>query len=147
MKNSSRKGIKFLESNKVPFVELTVRNGSSLRLRIPDAHVTSYKPKVYWKDDSLEEILYKVPAGGTDSTKSKGGIGLVINDATEKSSKGYEWTVKDADNDAIEVLQDELSCSAGTLDISYVYVIVKNNGHKDATSAILSHLNFKKRSR
>ncbi|KAK8633813.1 hypothetical protein V6N13_014649 [Hibiscus sabdariffa] len=158
-----RKGIKFSEYNNIPFVELTVRNGSSLRLKIPDAHVTSYKPKVYWKDDGLEEILYTVPAGGTDPTKSKGGIGLVINDATEKSSKGsllsgYEWTVKDADNDAIDALQVELSCTAGTLDISYVVslyplsiataVIVKNNGRKDVslTSAILSHLNFKKRS-
>ncbi|XP_039045182.1 photosynthetic NDH subunit of subcomplex B 2, chloroplastic-like [Hibiscus syriacus] len=107
------KGTKFSESNSVPFVELTVRNGSPLRLRNPDAHVTSYKPKVYWKDDSLEEILYMVPAGGTDSTKSKGGIGLVINDATEKSSKGlllsgYDWTAKDADNDAIDALQVEL---------------------------------------
>ncbi|KAK8589362.1 hypothetical protein V6N13_088212 [Hibiscus sabdariffa] len=85
MKNSGHKGIKFSESNNVPFVELTVRNGSSPRLRIPDAYVTSYKPKVYWKDDSLEEILYT-----------------------------------DADNDAIDALQVELSCSAGTLDISYV---------------------------
>lgn len=105
-----RKGIKFSESNNVPFVELTVRNGSSLKLRIPDAHVTSYKPKVYWKDDGFQEILYTVPAGGEDSTKAKGGIGLVINDASDKSSKGsllsgYEWTVKDADNDAIDALQ------------------------------------------
>ncbi|KAE8734696.1 Photosynthetic NDH subunit of subcomplex B 2 [Hibiscus syriacus] len=82
----------------------------------------------------------------------------------KKSSKGsllsgYEWDVKDADNDAIDALQVELSCTAGTLDISYVVslhplsiataVIVKNNGRKDAslTSAILSHLSFKKRSR
>lgn len=105
-----RKGIKFSESNNIPFVELTVRNGSSLRLRIPDAHVTSYKPKVYWKDDGLEEILYTVPAGGGDSTKAKGGIGLVINDASDKSSKGSllsgaGWTVKDADNDSIDALQ------------------------------------------
>lgn len=157
-----RKGIKFSESNNVPFVELTVRNGSSLKLRIPDAHVTSYKPKVYWKDDGFQEILYTVPAGGEDSTKAKGGIGLVINDASDKSSKGsllsgYEWTVKDADNDAIDALQVELSCTAGTLDISYVVslyplsiataVIVKNNGRKEVslTSAILSHLNFKRR--
>ncbi|XVF42085.1 hypothetical protein PTKIN_Ptkin01aG0331700 [Pterospermum kingtungense] len=157
-----RKGIKFLESNNVPFLELTVRNGSSLRLRIPDAHVTSYKPKVYWKDDGFEEILYTVPAGGEDTTKSKGGIGLVLNDASDKSSKGSllsgsEWTVKDADNDAIDALQVELSCTAGTLDVTYVVslyplsiataVIVKNNGRKEVTltSAILSHLNFKKR--
>ena len=52
-----------------------------------------------------------------------------------------------------------MSCTAGTLDISYVVslyplsiataVIVKNNGRKDITltSAILSHLNFKKRGR
>lgn len=54
--------------------------------------------------------------------------------------------------------QVELSCTAGTLDISYVVslypvsiataVIVRNNGRKDVslTSAILSHMNFKKRS-
>ncbi|XVF31231.1 hypothetical protein REPUB_Repub16aG0127600 [Reevesia pubescens] len=127
-KKFGRKGIKFLESNNVPFVELTVRNGSSLRLKIPDAHLTSYKPKVYWKDDGFEDILYIVPAGGADSTKGKGGIGLV-----------------------------ELSCTAGTLGISYVVslyplsiataVIVNYNGRKDvsSTSTILSHLNFKKR--
>lgn len=50
-----------------------------------------------------------------------------------------------------------MSCTAGTLDISYVVslyplsiataVIVKNNGRKEVslTSAILSHLNFKRR--
>ncbi|XP_021898121.1 photosynthetic NDH subunit of subcomplex B 2, chloroplastic isoform X1 [Carica papaya] len=157
-----KKGIKFLEFNKVPFVELTVRNGSSLRLRIPDAHLTSYRPKVYWKDDGFEEVLYTVPAGGEDSTKSKGGIGLVINDASESASKtslfsASDWTVKDTDSDAIDALQVELSCTTGTLDITYVVslyplsmataVIVKNNGRKDVTlkSAILSHLKFKKR--
>ncbi|GKV07396.1 hypothetical protein SLEP1_g19179 [Rubroshorea leprosula] len=158
-----RKGIKFLETNNIPFVEMTVRNGSSLRLRIPDAHVTSYKPKVTWKEDGFEELLYTVPAGGgADSTKAKGGIGLVINDASEAGSKGSvlsssEWTVKDADNDAIDALQVELSCTAGTLSINYAIslyplsiataVIVKNNGKKDVTltSAILSHLKFKKR--
>lgn len=106
-----RKGIKFLESDNVPIVELTVRNGSSVRLRIPDAHVTSYKPKVYWKDDGFEEVLYTIPAGGADSTKAKGGIGLVINDVSEPGSKGSpllstsKWTVKDVDSDSIDALQ------------------------------------------
>ncbi|KAF2288228.1 hypothetical protein GH714_005183 [Hevea brasiliensis] len=103
-----RKGIKFLESNNIPVVELTVRNGSSLRLQIPDAHVTSYKPKVYWKDEGFEELLYTVP--GKDPSKARGGIGLVINDASEAGSKGSlitssEWTVKDVDSDAIDALQ------------------------------------------
>ncbi|XWS58270.1 hypothetical protein CRYUN_Cryun08bG0019500 [Craigia yunnanensis] len=96
-----------------------------------------------------------LPAGGADSTKAKGGIGLVINDPSEKSLKGtllsgYEWTVKDADNDAIDALQVELSCTVGTLDISYQQQLrVKNDGRQDLTltSAILSHLNFKKRGR
>ncbi|KAJ0014394.1 hypothetical protein Pint_20170 [Pistacia integerrima] len=154
-----RKGIKFLESNNIPMVELTVRNGSSVKLSIPDAHVTSYKPKVYWKDDGFEEVLYTV---GADTAKAKGGIGLVINDASEKGSKASlipasQWTVKDVDSDAIDALQVELSCSGGTLDITYVVslyplsvataVVVKNNGKKAVTlaSAILSHLKFKKR--
>ncbi|KAJ9179917.1 hypothetical protein P3X46_008228 [Hevea brasiliensis] len=155
-----RKGIKFLESNNIPVVELTVRNGSSLRLQIPDAHVTSYKPKVYWKDEGFKELLYTVP--GKDPSKARGGIGLVINDASEAGSKGSlitssEWTVKDVDSDAIDALQVELSCTSGTLDITYVVslypesiataVIVKNNGRKPVTltSAILSHLRFKRR--
>ncbi|KAJ0078731.1 hypothetical protein Patl1_22946 [Pistacia atlantica] len=154
-----RKGIKFLEWNNIPMVELTVRNGSSVKLSIPDAHVTSYKPKVHWKDDGFEEVLYTV---GADTAKAKGGIGLVINDASEKGSKASlipasQWTVKDVDSDAIDALQVELSCSSGTLDITYVVslyplsvataVVVKNNGKKAVTlaSAILSHLKFKKR--
>lgn len=159
-----RKGIKFLETNNTPFVELTVRNGSSLKLRIPDAHLTSYMPKVYWKDDGFEEILYTVPAAGADSTKAKGGIGLVLNDASESGSKGSllsssEWTVEAVDSDSIDAVQVELSCTAGTLSINYVVslypvsmaaaVIVKNNGKKDVTltSAILSHLKLRKRNK
>ncbi|KAA8519048.1 hypothetical protein F0562_016178 [Nyssa sinensis] len=155
-----RKGIKFLESGDVPSVELTVRNGSSVRLRIPDGHVTSYKPKVYWKDDGSEEVLYTLPANG--SANAKGGIALVINEVSEANSKASlvntsEWTVKDVDSDSIDALQVELSCISGTLDISYVVslyplsmataVIVKNNGRKavNLTSAILSHFKFKKR--
>ncbi|GAB4851460.1 hypothetical protein Ancab_030862 [Ancistrocladus abbreviatus] len=159
-----RKGIKFLELGDAPIVELTVRNGSSLRLWVPDAHVTSYKPKVYWKDDAFEEILYTIPpvedkaASGT----GKGGIGLVINDASEENVKGSllsncEWTVKDVDSDSFDAVQVELSCTSGNLDITYVVslypesiataVIVKNNGRKAIylTSAILSHFKFKRR--
>lgn len=104
-----RKGIKFLESNNIPMVELTVRNGSSVKLSIPDAHVTSYKPKVDWKDGGVfEEVLYTV--GADSAAKAKGGIGLVINDASESGSKGSlisssEWTVKDVDSDSIDALQ------------------------------------------
>ncbi|KAI3471487.1 hypothetical protein Pfo_028137 [Paulownia fortunei] len=151
-----RKGIKFSESGDIPTVELTVRNGSSLKLQIPNGHITSYRPKVYWKDDGYEEVLHTL-AG------SRGGIGLVINDVSEPNSKGpattaSEWTVKDVDSDSIDALQVELGCIRGTLDISYVVslyplsmataVIVKNNGRKavNLTSAILSHFKFKKRS-
>ncbi|XP_010257706.1 PREDICTED: photosynthetic NDH subunit of subcomplex B 2, chloroplastic [Nelumbo nucifera] len=155
-----RKGIKFIEEpDDVPVVELTVRNGSSLRLRIPDGLVTSYKPKVYWKDDGFEEILYTLP-GGTGSVK--GGIGLILNDVSESTSKGSpvctsQWVVKDVDSDSIDALQVELSCACGGLDVTYIVslyplsmataVIVKNNGRKavNLASAILSHLKFKSR--
>uniref|UniRef100_A0A0F7GZ83 Photosynthetic NDH subcomplex B 2 n=1 Tax=Melianthus villosus TaxID=377280 RepID=A0A0F7GZ83_9ROSI len=154
-----RKGIKFSESNNIPSVELTVRNGSSVKLHIPDAHVTSYKPKVFWKDDGFEEVLYTLPGG---DGAAKGGIGLVINDASDSDSKGSlisscEWEVKDADSDAIDAVQVELGCTSGALDITYVVslyplsmataVIVKNNGRKAVTltSAILSHFKFKNR--
>lgn len=106
-----RKGIKFLESdNNIPIVELSVRNGSSLSLRLPDAHVTSYKPKVYWKDDGFEEVLYTVPASETGLYKAKGGIGLVLNEVLQPGAKELlpstlEWTVNDVDSDAIDALQ------------------------------------------
>ncbi|KAK2638195.1 hypothetical protein Ddye_025990 [Dipteronia dyeriana] len=154
-----RKGIKFLESNNIPEVELTVRNGSCVRLRIPDAHVTSYKPKVQWTDDGFHELLLTVPAAEADaSSQSRGGIGLVIHDASKGSIiSASQWTVKDVDSDAIDALQVVLSCSSGALDITYIVslyplsmataVIVKNTGRKAVTltSAILSHLRFKKR--
>lgn len=93
-----RKGIKFTESS----VELTVRNGSSLRLRIPDGLITSYKPKVYWKDDGFEEVLYTVP--GVNGGSVRGGLGLVLNDAS-KSWAASEWAVKDADSDSFDAVQ------------------------------------------
>ncbi|KAI3413071.1 uncharacterized protein J3R85_016558, partial [Psidium guajava] len=156
-----RKGIKFAESDgSVPSVELTVRNGSSLKLRIPDAHVTSYMPKVYWKDDGFEEVLYTV----NSPSRVRGGVGLVINELAEQGSpsKGSpvvasEWTVKDVDSDSIDAVQVELSRISGTLEITYVVslyplsmataVIVKNKGRKEVklNSAILSHLRFKRR--
>lgn len=141
-----------------------MRNGSSLKLQISNGHVTSYKPKVYWKDDGFEEILYTV---ATKDDKSKGGIGLVLNNASESNSKsGYsqnslvtsDWSVKDVDSDSIDALQVELSSTSRTLDLTYVVslyptsiataIIVKNNGPKPITltSAIFSHLRFKKRS-
>ncbi|PIN20412.1 putative enzymes related to aldose 1-epimerase [Handroanthus impetiginosus] len=159
-----RKGIRFSESVDInPTVELTVRNGSSLKLHIPSGHITSYKPKVYWKDEGCEEVLHTL-AGSGSASSSRGGIGLVINEASpEPNSKGSapktcEWTVKDVDSDSTDALQVELSCIRGTLDITYVVslyplsmataVIVKNNGRKpvNLTSAILSHFKFKKRS-
>ncbi|KAL3534089.1 hypothetical protein ACH5RR_002550 [Cinchona calisaya] len=163
--NFGRKGIKFLESagGNVPSVELTVRNGSSLKLQIPNGHVTSYKPKVYWRDDGFEEVLYTLPPAG-NSSSSKGGIGLVLNDSSDPNSKGSllktsEWTVKDVDSDSIDALQVELSSTSGTLEITYVVslyplsmataVIVKNNGRKavNLTAAILTHFKLKKRGR
>ncbi|KAM5578377.1 photosynthetic NDH subunit of subcomplex B 2, chloroplastic [Rosa sericea] len=158
-----RKGIKFVEYDNTPFVELTVRNGSSLKLQIPNAHVTSYKPKVYWKDDGFEEVLYTIPGKGTEPNKAKGGIGLVLNDVSQAGSKGTlvstsEWTVKDVDSDSIDAMQVELSSTSGKLDITYVVTLypvsiatavkVKNKGRKDVTltSAILSHFKFKRRS-
>ncbi|KAK1435037.1 hypothetical protein QVD17_00792 [Tagetes erecta] len=157
-----RKGIRFTETDDgASFAELTVRNGSSLKLQLNNAHVTSYTPKVYWKDDGFEEVLY------TTSSGAKGGIGLVIDDVSDdsktksKSSTGVdlsEWVVKDADADSIDAVQVELSCTtSGTLDITYVIslyalsmataVIVKNNGRKPVNlkTAILSHLKFKNR--
>ncbi|KAK9671680.1 hypothetical protein RND81_12G047500 [Saponaria officinalis] len=164
-----RKGIKFTDSSNVPAVELTVRNGSSLTLDIPNAHVTSYKPKVNWKDDGFEEVLYTLP-------QSKGGVALLLNDVTAPVASsasrtlsrpssaqgsllaGCEWSVIDADSDSFDAVQVELSCKSGALEITYVVslytesmasaVIVKNKGKKavNLCSAILSHFTFKKRS-
>ena len=120
-----RKGINFLDSTdptiNTPIVELSFRNGSSLKLHLSNAHITSYKPKVYWKDDGFEEVLYTFP-------NSKGGVGLVVNDVTQPvvSAKkpdpfrrsepgsatpkgsvltGVEWFVKDVDSDSFDAVQ------------------------------------------
>ncbi|XP_027352020.1 photosynthetic NDH subunit of subcomplex B 2, chloroplastic [Abrus precatorius] len=157
-----RKGIKFLESDNIPIVEMTVRDGSSLSLRIPDAHVTSYKPKVYWKDDGYQEVLYTIPATETGLYKAKGGVGLVMNEVLQPGAKGLlpptlEWTVNDVDSDAIDALQVELSCTSKFFDITYIVtlypvsmataVIIKNKAPKPVTlnNAILSHFRSKKR--
>uniref|UniRef100_A0A7N0TPC6 Photosynthetic NDH subcomplex B 2 n=1 Tax=Kalanchoe fedtschenkoi TaxID=63787 RepID=A0A7N0TPC6_KALFE len=156
-----RKGIKFTESNGIPFAELTVRNGSSLKLHIPNAHVTSYKPKLYWKDDGCEEVLYTLPPLPGSASESRGGVGLTVNEdmGSNKSTPltTSEWVVKDVDSDAIDALQVELSCKSGSLDINYVVslyplsmataVKVQNNGRKpvNLTSAILTHFISKKR--
>ncbi|KAK7290624.1 hypothetical protein RIF29_05179 [Crotalaria pallida] len=157
-----RKGIKFLESDSIPTVELTVRNGSSLSLSIPDAHVTSYKPKVFWKDDGFEEVLYTIPGDGTGPYKAKGGVGLVFNEVVQPGAKELlpstlEWTVSDVDSDSIDAVQVELTCTNRFIDITYVVtlypvkmataVIAKNKGPKPITltNAILSHLRSKRR--
>ncbi|XP_078430867.1 NDH-dependent cyclic electron flow 1 [Wolffia australiana] len=151
-----RKGIKFTDFNGNPTVELSVRNGSSLRLSLSDALVTSYRPKVYWRDDGFEEVLHTV--GGS---ASKGGLGLVLNDVTKEGGQPWrpsQWAVKDVDSDSIDAVQVELSCTDKTsLEISYVIslyplsmaaaVVVTNKGMKPVklTSAILSHIRTKSR--
>jgi hypothetical protein len=105
-----RKGLRFVAdpAGGAPTAELSVRNGSSLHLRLGDGLVTSYKPKVYWKDDGCREVLYTV-AG-------KGGVGLVLNEASSSSGgagiaaqwslvDGAEWTVRDADSDSYDAVQ------------------------------------------
>lgn len=156
-----RKGLKFgTDSTGAPTAELSVRNGSSLQLRLNDGLVTSYRPKVYWKDElSYREVLHTI--AGADTVK--GGVGLVLNDASSSSTSllaGSEWSVTDADSDSYDAVQVELGCSAGkggTLEVSYVVtlyalsmataVIVKNNGSRpvELTSAVLSHIRFDKR--
>lgn len=87
-------------------VELTVRNGSSLNLRIPDGLITSYRPKVYWKDDGFEEVLHTVNNRGL----VKGGLSLVLNNESKLGTNGSpwsasEWVVKDADSDSFDAVQ------------------------------------------
>ncbi|TVU48322.1 hypothetical protein EJB05_07955, partial [Eragrostis curvula] len=155
-----RKGLKFgADTAGNATAELSVRNGSSLQLRLGDGLVTSYRPKVYWKDDGCREVLHTVG----DADKVKGGVGLVLNEvsssgaAAESLLAGTEWTVRDADSDSFDAVQVELGCTKGKLDISYVVtlyplsmataLIVRNNGAKpvELTSAVLSHIKFDKR--
>ncbi|KAJ3673574.1 hypothetical protein LUZ60_005566 [Juncus effusus] len=154
-----RKGIKFTDSS----VELCIRNHSSLTVRLSDALVTSYKPKVFWKegDEGCREILHTVQAA---DESLKGGIGLIFNDLSQSTKTGSPWSpsnwvVKDADSDSFDAVQVELGCTNanGTLDITYVIslyevsmataVIVKNKGPKpiELTSAMLNHIKFDSR--
>ncbi|KAF8720283.1 hypothetical protein HU200_023911 [Digitaria exilis] len=152
-----RKGLRFVAdpAGGAPTAELSVRNGSSLHLRLGDGLVTSYKPKVYWKDDGCREVLHTV----ADPAKVlKGGVGLVLNEVSGQSLiDDATWTVNDADSDSYDAVQVELGCTKGKLEISYVVtlyplsmataVIVRNTGTKpvELTSAVLSHIKFDKR--
>ena len=98
-----RKGLRFVAdpAGGAPAAELSVRNGSSLHLRLGDGLVTSYKPKVQWKDDGCREVLHTV--GG------KGGVGLVLSDQASGGQSslldGAEWAVRDADSDSYDAVQ------------------------------------------
>jgi hypothetical protein len=98
-----RKGLRFVAdpAGGAPAAELSVRNGSSLHLRLGDGLVTSYKPKVQWKDDGCREVLHTV--GG------KGGVGLVLGDQASGGQSslldGAEWAVRDADSDSYDAVQ------------------------------------------
>ena len=101
------KDIKFSDSGDV---ELTVRNGSLLRLQVANNHITFTRPKVSWKDDGFDEVLYTVGSGG--GGRAKGRIGLVMydNDVSGPTSKALplitsEWSMKDVDFDSIDALQ------------------------------------------
>ena len=67
-----------------------------------DAVVTSYRPKVYWRDDGFEEVLHSV------GFPFRGGVGLVLNDVSKESGNSWSpsrWTVKDVDSDSIDAVQ------------------------------------------
>ncbi|KAJ1298719.1 hypothetical protein BS78_01G475200 [Paspalum vaginatum] len=161
-----RKGLRFVAdpAGGAPTAELSVRNGSSLHLRLGDGLVTSYRPKVYWKDDGCREVLHTVAGSGGGV---KGGVGLVLNEVSSSGAgaaaqssllDGSGWVVRDVDSDSFDAVQVELGCTKGKLDISYVVtlytlsmataVIVRNTGTKpvELTSAVLSHIKFDKRS-
>ncbi|RCV46465.1 hypothetical protein SETIT_9G534200v2 [Setaria italica] len=160
-----RKGLRFVADpagGGAHTAELSVRNGSSLQLRLGDGLVTSYRPKVYWKDDGCREVLHTVAEPGGDPAKVKGGVGLVLNEVSSSGGAqslidGSGWAIKDADSDSYDAVQVELGCTKGKLDISYVVtlyplsmataVIVRNTGTKpvELTSAVLSHIKFDKR--
>uniref|UniRef100_A0A0E0CVE9 Photosynthetic NDH subunit of subcomplex B 2, chloroplastic n=1 Tax=Oryza meridionalis TaxID=40149 RepID=A0A0E0CVE9_9ORYZ len=160
-----RKGLRFAAdpATGAPTAELSVRNGSSLQLRLADGLVTSYRPKVYWKDDGCREVLHTVACAGAGG-EVKGGVGLALSEvsssgAAESLLVGSEWSVVDADSDSYDAVQVELGCTkgSGTLEVTYVVtlyplsmataVMVKNNGKKPVslTSAMLSHIKFDKR--
>uniref|UniRef100_A0A0D9Z2A4 Photosynthetic NDH subunit of subcomplex B 2, chloroplastic n=2 Tax=Oryza glumipatula TaxID=40148 RepID=A0A0D9Z2A4_9ORYZ len=160
-----RKGLRFAAdpATGAPTAELSVRNGSSLQLRLADGLVTSYRPKVYWKDDGCREVLHTVAGAGAGG-EVKGGVGLALSEvsssgAAESLLVGSEWSVVDADSDSYDAVQVELGCTkgSGTLEVTYVVtlyplsmataVMVKNNGKKPVSlrSAMLSHIKFDKR--
>lgn len=105
-----RKGVRFAQPNGISTVELAVRNGSSLQLRLSDGLVTSYKPKVYWKDDGFEEIVYTVSDGSAAGASVKGGIGIVLNNLSRTNRDGStwsasQWDVKHVESDSLDAVQ------------------------------------------
>ena len=107
-----RKGLKFVAdpAGGASTAVLSVRNGSSLLLRLGDGLVTSYRPKVYWKDDGCREVLHTVADPSGDPAKAKGGVGLVLNDVSSSGGAqslidGSAWAIKDVDSDSYDAVQ------------------------------------------
>lgn len=130
-----RKGIKFSDSA----VELTVRNGSSLKLHIPTGHITSYKPKVYWKEDdsAFEEVLHTLPPSSSSDAASRGGVAVVVDSLSSQTSpkNSTDWIVKDVDSDSIDAVQ-----VATTVAIAYIQranIYIYTDIHVDAGGAEL----------
>ena len=107
-----RKGLKFVAdpAGGASTAVLSVRNGSSLLLRLGDGLVTSYSPKVYWKDDGCREVLHTVADPGGDPAKAKGGVGLVLNEVSSSGGAqslidGSAWSIEDVDSDSYDAVQ------------------------------------------
>lgn len=112
----------------MPTVELTVRNGSFISLRIPDGLITSYKPKVYWKEDGFEELLYTIPTGLDSGCPLKGGLSVVLHDVSKDGSpwQPSQWTVKDSDSDSVDAVQVSFLSIFGSNLVLLLYHLVFN---------------------
>ncbi|KAG6546432.1 hypothetical protein Mapa_011980 [Marchantia paleacea] len=163
-----RQGVRFVDVAGTPATELKLRNGSSARMLISRAQITSYKANMW--HGTQEELLHSVrsDSGNSTSTSIRGGIVLSFTQLKDPlssilPSSSSPWRVEAVDCQPSEYAQMTLTnfsypevgvglSSRGSLQFKYVVtlcddslsvaLVVSNTGPVpvEFTGSIISHL-------
>ncbi|BBN14485.1 hypothetical protein MPTK1_6g12140 [Marchantia polymorpha subsp. ruderalis] len=163
-----RQGVRFVDVAGTPATELKLRNGSSARMLISGAQITSYKANMW--HGAQEELLHSVrsDSGNSTSTSIRGGIVLSFSQLKDPlssilPSSSSPWRVEAVECQPSEYAQMTLTnysypevgvglSPRGSLQFKYVVtlfddslsvaLVVSNTGSVpvDFTGSIISHL-------
>ncbi|KAG0575612.1 hypothetical protein KC19_5G016800 [Ceratodon purpureus] len=126
-------GVKFVEVAGYRIVEMRLKEGSSARVLLQSALVSSYKSRMW--HGGLEELLYTAVVPGEDELTTVGGVGLRVWEGEAGSELDFAptecWDVEDVRSDPAQFVQVALSTtskgrSAGAmLEFKYVLTLTK----------------------